>query len=227
MRRLSIAVILLMPLLLAACGHDSEKPDANSAPQPAPPPAQAFLASPPPPADVTASVPLRQAPLGLVGPGSDAPSAPAASAAPPPPPQEPEDATPTEAEVRTLYEGIMYTYAFDACGLPLIGERARQDIEQRIEICPNPPLRKDAFRTVYHRALEVAQQDPEKLRQNASQACPDRHEFLRRVMSHANELAFDESQPPDCGLLSGPPPGPAPANPAATAPDPSNVQKQF
>jgi len=185
-------------------------------PPPAPPPPPAT------PADDIASVPLRQTPVGLVGPGSAAPSAPPAGAAPAPL-QEPEDATPTEAEVRALYEGIMYTYAFDACGLPLIGERARQDIEQRVEICPNPPLRKDAFRTVYHRAIEVAQQDPEKLRQNASRACPDKHEFLRRVMSHAGELAFDESQPPDCGLLSGPPPGAAPPNPPASASDPPKL----
>ncbi|HLY51588.1 MAG TPA: hypothetical protein VKQ31_01130 [Steroidobacteraceae bacterium] len=231
MRWLSIAVTVVAPLLLAACGGDSDKPDANAAPASAPAePPQPQAAPPPAPADNAASVPLRQAPLGLVGPGSAAPSAPVASdapsgpaaagAAPAPPPQEPEDATPTEAEVRALYEGIMYTYAFDACGLPLIGERARQDIEQRIEICPNPPLRKDAFRTVYHRAIEVAQQDPEKLRQNASNACPDKHEFLRRVMSHASELTFDDSQPPDCGLLSPPPPATAPANPAAIAPPP-------
>jgi hypothetical protein len=231
MRRFSIAAIIATPLLLAACGSDSDKPNANAAPPPAPAPAQPAQVQPgpaPAPLDDATSVPLRQAPLGLVGPGSEAPAAPAPSAALAPPQQEPEDATPTEAEVRALYEGIMYTYAFDACGLPLIGERARQDIEQRIEICPNPPLRKDAFRTVYHRAIEVAQQDPEKLRQNASRACPDKHEFLRRVMSHASELAFDDSAPPDCGLLSPPPPGtPPPANPAATAPDPSATRKPF
>jgi hypothetical protein len=221
MRRLSIAAIVVLPLLVAACGDASEKPDAKvaSKPAPPPPPVEAFLASPPAPADITGSVPLRQEPLGLVGPGSKAPAAPGAGAAPPPP-QEPEDGTPSEDEVRTLYAGIIYTYAFDACGLPLIGERARQDIEQRIEICPNPPLRKDAFRTVYHRAIEMAEQDPEKLRQSAGRACTDRREFLRRVMSHASELAFDESRPPDCSLLSGgPPPGAVPADPAAKAGD--------
>ncbi|MGH7123582.1 MAG: hypothetical protein ACREFI_04365, partial [Stellaceae bacterium] len=163
MRRLSIAVMIVTPLLLAACGDDSDKKEAIATPDAATlltapsPPAQP--AAPPASTDNPASVPLRQMPLGLVGPGSTAPSAPAAGAAPAPLAQEPEDATPSEGEVRALYEGIMYTYAFDACGLPLIGERARQDIEQRIEICPNPPLRKDAFRTVYHRAMEVAQQD--------------------------------------------------------------------
>jgi hypothetical protein len=234
MRRLSIAAIVVTPLLLAGCGDDSDKPEA-AAPAPiAAPDAGAFLkapapqapAAPPPgPADNASSVPLRQTPLGLVGPGSAAPSAPAAGSAPAP--QEPEDPTPTEAEVRALYEGVIYTYAFDACGLPLIGERARQDIEQRIEICPNPALRKDAFRTVYHRALEVAQQDPEKMRQSASKACPDRHEFLRRVMSHSSELAFDDNQPPDCSLLSRPAPGATPPNPAANAPDPSQTRKPF
>jgi len=229
MRRLSIAVIVVTPLLLAACGDDSDKSDANAAPDagaPAQaPPVQAQPVPPPAPADTTASVPLRQTPQGLAGPASTAPSTPSASAAPPPP--EPEDATPSEAEVRALYEGIMYTYAFDACGLPLIGERARQDIEQRIEICPNPPLRKDEFRTVYHRAIEVAEQDPEKMRASAGKACPDKHEFLRRVMSHARELAFDDSQPPDCSLLSPPPPGAAPANPAASAPDADRTGKPF
>lgn len=230
------------PLLLAACGDDSDKPDAAVPSPVSAPGAEAFLKAPAPalqappqvqaaplpaPTDDAASVPLRQTPLGLVGPGSAAPSAPAAGAAPAPP-QTPVHDTPTEMEVRTLYAGIMYTYAFDACGLPLIGERARQDIEQRIEICPNPPLRKDAFRTVYHRAIEAAEQDPEKMRQSASKACPDRHEFLRRVMSHASELAFDDNRPTDCSLLSGgPPPGAAPPNPGASASDASKGGKPF
>ena len=231
MRRLSIAMMIVTPLLLlAACGNDSDKKEAVATPDAAafvkaqPPPTQS---SPPPaPAENTASVPLRQTPLGLVGPGSAAPGAPPPGAAALPP-QEPEDAPPSEGEVRMLYEGIMYTYAFDACGLPLIGERARQDIEQRIEICPNPPLRKDAFRTVYHRAMEVAQQDADKLRASAGHACPDKHEFLRRVMSHASELTFDESKPPDCSVLSPPPPGAPPADPAASASDPSRAGKPF
>lgn len=239
MRRLSIAVMIATPLLLAACGDDSDKPEAGAPPPVATPGAEAFVKAPAPPpqvqaaplpapADDAASVPLRQTPLGLLGPGGTAPSAAAADAAPAPPPQTPKDETPSEMEVRTLYAGVMYTYAFDACGLPLIGERARQDIEQRIEICPNPPLRKDAFRTVYHRAIEAAEQDPEKMRQSAGRACPDRHEFLRRVMSHAGELAFDDNRPPDCSLLSGgPPPGAAPPNPGATASDPSKGGKPF
>lgn len=234
MRRLCIAVTIATSLLLAACGDDSGKPEAAAPVPVATPDTETFLkapqaergAPPAPPRDM-ASVPLRQEPLGLVGPGSPAPSAPTASAATAPP-RTPEDDTPSEMEVRTLYAGIMYTYAFDACGLPLIGERARQDIEQRIEICPNPPLRKDAFRTVYHRAIEVAQQDPEKMRQSASKACPDRREFLRRVMSHASELAFDDNQPPDCSLLSGSPPaGAAPRHPGITASDPSRGGKPF
>ena len=237
MRRLSIAVLIATPLVLAACGDDADKPDAGAPAPVASPDAEAFLKAPAPhpvvqaaplpaPAD-TASVPLRQTPLGLVGPGSAAPSEPAMNAAPPPP-QTPVDDTPSEMEVRTLYAGVMYTYAFDACGLPLIGERARQDIEQRIEICPNPPLRKDAFRTVYRRAIEVAEQNPEKTRQSASKACPDRHEFLRRVMSHASELTFDDNQPPDCSLLSGgPSPGAPPQNPGASAPDASRGWKPF
>ena len=206
-------MMVLMPLLLAACG-DSDAPAASDAAAPA----QAKPARPPAPADAAAAVPLRQAPEGLLRSPAAAPSA-----APPAPP--PEDAPPSEAEVRTLYEGIMYTYAFDACGLPLIGETARQDIEQRIEICPNPPLRKDAFRTVYRRAIEVAEQDPEKTRASAGRACPDKREFLRRVMSHAGELQFDDNQPTDCGLLS--PASPAPSNPTADGAEPSKAQKPF
>jgi hypothetical protein len=87
-------------------------------------------------------------------------------------------------------------------------------------------LRKDAFRTVYHRAIEVAQEDPEKMRASAGGACPDKREFLRRVMSHAGELQFDRTQPTDCGLLS-PPPGTAPANSAAGGHEPSGAQKPF
>src|SRR5215472_4025204 len=175
MRRLGVAVMIVIPLLLAACGDDSDKPDANAAPDGAAPTARAQLSSPAAPAENAGSVPLRQTPGGLIGSSRNGPS----EASPAPPQEPPQDAPPSEAEVRALYEGIVYTYAFDACGLPLIGERARQDIEQRIEICPNPPLRKDAFRTIYHRAIEVAEQDPEKTRSSASKACPDKHEFLR------------------------------------------------
>ena len=229
MRRLSIAAMMLTPLLLVACGDDADSPD-SAAPSPiATPDTTTFVApsapkaEPMPPPGDAGPVPLRQTPLGLVGPGGTAPGAPAAA----PPPQEPADTTPSEAEVRALYEGIMFTYAFDACGLPLIGERARQNIEQRIEVCPNPALRKDAFRTVYHRAIEVAQQDPEKTRASASRACPDKPEFLRRVMSHSSELTFDDSQPPDCSLISGSPPGAAPPNPAAGAPNSAKGEKPF
>jgi DNA-binding transcriptional regulator/RsmH inhibitor MraZ len=222
--------MVLTPLLLAACSDDSDKPqpiaspDARTLLQALP--SQAEPAAPPAPAEDTGSVPLRQTPQGLVGPTGTEPSPPVASAAPASP-QEPDDGTPTEAEVRALYEGVIYTYVFDACGLPLIGERARQDIEQRIEVCPNPASRKDAFRTVYHRAVEVAEQDPEKMRASASKACPDKHEFLRRVMSHASELTFDENRLPDCSVLSPTPPGGPPANPPASAADPARAGKPF
>ena len=220
MRMLGLMVVLI-PLLLAACGDDGDAPAATAAPAPVEP-----APTPAPPA--TAAVPLRQTPEGLLGFPAARPSAPGAPAGAPgvsAAPEPPEDAPPSEAEVRGLYEGIMYTYAFDACGLSLVGETARQDIEQKIEICPNPPLRKDTFRTVYHRAIEVAEQNPDKMRASAGQACPDKREFLRRVMSHAGELQFDDSQPPDCGLLNPPPPGAAPANPDGA--DPSKGQKPF
>ena len=225
-------VVVVTALLLAACGDDSDKPEPIATPdsaallQPQSPSPEPASPSTPGSGD-TASVPLRQTPQGLIGTTGNAPSEPPASAAPVTPPEQSDDGTPTEAEVRALYEGVMYTYAFDACGLPLIGQRARQDIEQRVEVCPNPPLRKDAFRTVYHRAIEVAEQDPEKMRASASKACPDKHEFLRRVMSHASELTFDDRKPPDCGLLSpAPPSGPTP-NPPASAADSSKEGKPF
>ncbi len=219
MRGLRLAVTVITLLLLGACGDDPEKaPTAAVAP-----PAQVRPAPTAP--DPVGTVPLRLTPEGLLATPATAPppSAEAASAA-----QEPsEDNPPTEAEVRGLYEGIMYTYAFDACGLPLVGQTARKDIEERIEACPNPPLRRDAFRTVYHRAIEVAEEDPEKMRASASRACPDRREFLRRVMSHAGELQFDPSQPLECGLLGPARPGAPPTNPAATAEEPTRGGKPF
>jgi hypothetical protein len=217
MRALGRVVLVVIPLLIAAgCSDDPEPPASVSAPAPGAP-------------GVT-SVPLRLTPEGLLGFPGAAPSAspstaaPSASAAPLPPPQQtaeaPADEPPSEADVRGLYEGIMYTYAFDACGLPLVGETARQDIEHRIEACPNPPTRKDAFRTVYRRAIEVAEQDPEKMRASAGRACPDKREFLRRVMSHAGELQFDSAQPVDCGLLSPAPAGASPGNSQQAQPSP-------
>jgi hypothetical protein len=226
MRRLERAVVIVIPLLLTACGDDAEAPAPAAAV-----PAQTQAAPQPVPAEMPGSVPLRMAPEGLLGdpatqatlPAPDAAPATGAARAAPPQPPTGGDGPPSEAEVRALYEGVMYTYAFDACGLPLIGQTARQDIEQRIEACPNPPLRKDAFRTVYHRAIELAQEDPEKMRASAGRACPDKREFLRRVMSHAGELQFDDSQPLDCGLLSPAPPGAEPTGPTAGA----AVQKPF
>jgi hypothetical protein len=217
-------MMVLTPLLLAACGDDSDAPAASA-------PAQAQPTPPPAPGPV----PLRLTPEGLLGFPAAPLNAPAAPVAPPAAPsvsaapaqEPPEDGPPSETEVRGLYEGIMFTYAFDACGLPLIGETARQDIEQKIEICPNPPLRKDTFRTVYHRAIEVAAQNPEKMRASAGKACPDKRDFLRRVMSHAGELEFDDNRPPDCGLLNPPPPGAPPANPTADGTEPSRRGKPF
>jgi len=222
MRGLGLAVTVLTPLLLAACGDEPEKAPAA--------PVLPAAAAP----DTAGSVPLRLTPEGLLATPATAPpaapsrptSAPSAQAASAP--QEPfEDTLPTEAEVRGLYEGIMYTYAFDACGLPLVGQTARKDIEERIEVCPNPPLRKDAFRTVYHRAIGVAEEDPEKMRASASRACPDKRDFLRRVMSHAGELQFDPSQPLECGLLSPAHPGAPPSNPATSAQEPTRGGKPF
>ncbi|HTZ77770.1 MAG TPA: hypothetical protein VMC10_07675 [Stellaceae bacterium] len=112
-----------------------------------------------------------------------------------------EDQLPTKNEVESLYEGVMLTYSFDACGMPLLGSVARQDISQRIEICPNTERRKSAFRTVYERAISDAENDPVKTHVNALALCPDKKAFLQKVMSHANELKFDDSKPPDCGLL--------------------------
>ena len=224
MRKRNPAILIVIPFLLAACGDDTGAPPATAA----------VPAQPAAPADTAGSVPLRLAPEGLLGfPAAPSPppapaETPATSAPPVAPPEPPADDTPaSEAEVRALYEGIMYTYAFDACGLLLIGQTARQDIERRIEMCPNPPLRKDAFRTVYHRALEVAEQDPEKLHASAARACPDKHEFLRRVMSHAGELQFDDHRPLDCGLLTPAPPGSAPASPTAEGTTPTGPEKPF
>ena len=244
MRGIAFTIVLVAPLLLAACGDDAEKPSDTAANTAAPPPGQ-----PAPPAPAPEPFPLRLTPEGLLGapapppePGPPAAGAGAASTAPvgsagsvsaapvPPPPQtaqEDADGPPSEAEVRALYEGVMYTYVFDACGLPLIGDTARKDIEERIEVCPSSPLRKDAFRTVYRRALEFAEQDPGKMRTGASRACPDKREFLRRVMSHAGELQFDDSRPPDCRLFSPGPPGGAPAGPSTDATTSAGPQKPF
>jgi hypothetical protein len=219
MRMLRFALIILAPLALAACGSD----------EPEPPKVPAATA----PAD---PVPLKLSPEGLLGfpgknarspsQGAGAPSEQAtiqrAAKAPTPSGTPPEDAPPSQEEVQTLYAGIMFTYAFDACGLPLLGEAARQDIGRRVEICPNSALRKDAFRTVYQRAVSAAEKDPARTRASAAQACPDKREFLRRVMSHANELQFDSSQPTDCGLLSPALTPSAPANPNQATPGPSS-----
>lgn len=219
MRMLRFTLMMLVPLAVAGCGSDEPEPAK------APPSAAAAV-----PAD---PVPLKLSPEGLLGfPGKNARTAPQGTGAPPeqatieraakapvPSGPPPEDAAPSQEEVQTLYAGIMFTYAFDACGLPLLGEAARQDIGRRVEICPNSALRKDAFRTVYQRAVSAAEKDPTRTRASAAQACPDKREFLRRVMSHANELQFDSSQPTDCTLLS---PALTPANPNQATPGPGS-----
>jgi DNA-binding transcriptional regulator/RsmH inhibitor MraZ len=209
-------------MAVAACGSDE--------PEPAQAPPSAAAAAPADP------VPLKLSPEGLLGypnnnartasQGAGAPTEQAtiqpAAKAPVPSGPPPEDAPPSQEEVQTLYAGIMYTYAFDACGLPLLGEAARKDIGRRVEICPNSALRKEAFRTVFKSAISTAEKDPARTRASAAQACPDKREFLRRVMSHANELQFDSAQPTDCGLLSPTLTPTAPANPNQAAPGPGS-----
>ena len=50
----------------------------------------------------------------------------------------------------------MLTYAFDACGLPLLGAVTRQDIAHRLDVCPAPAARKEALRVVFQRAIADA-----------------------------------------------------------------------
>ena len=196
-----LAVIAVLPLLLAACSLLDVFDDEPQAPAPAPA-AAAPAASPP------QLIPLRVPPETLLGlPPTDR-KAPASKPATPPPAAGAGAKAPAnrdtlgEDEAQSFYEGVLLTYAFDACGLPLIGETARQDIGRRIEICPNTNARKAELQTLYRRALAAAERDAEKLRASALAVCKDKRAFLSNVMAHSEQLRFDDSQPPDCGLLS-------------------------
>jgi len=84
------------------------------------------------------------------------------------------------------------------------------DILRRLEVCPAPADRKDALRVVLQKAVADAQRDPAKTRAGALALCADKRAFLRNVMSHASELTFDDTKPPNCTLIS---PGTAPLHP--------------
>jgi hypothetical protein len=196
-----LAVIAVLPLALAACSVLDVFDDEPEAQAPAPA-AEAPAASQPP------LIPLRAPPETLLGlPPTDR-KAPASKPATPPPAADAGAKPPAnpdalgEDEAQSFYEGVLLTYAFDACGLPLIGETARQDIGRRIEACPNTDARKAELRTLYRRALAAAERDGEKLRASALAVCKDKRAFLSNVMAHSEQLRFDDSQPPDCGLLS-------------------------
>jgi hypothetical protein len=109
----------------------------------------------------------------------------------------------------------MLTYAFDACGLPLLGAVTRQDIAHRLDVCPAPAARKEALRVVFQRAIADAQRDPAKTQAGALALCTDKRAFLRNVLRHANELAVDDNAPPNCSLItpSTAPPSTAPPKP--------------
>jgi len=147
---------------------------------------------------------------GPAAPVASPPTTPAISTPSPPPPSPPAVGTgaaaalPNQDESVSFYEDVMLTYAFDACGLPLLGATTRENIAHRIEVCPAAGERKDAFRIILQRAIATAQRDPEKVRAEALTLCPDKRAFLRNVMSHASELSFDDSKPPDCALISPP-----------------------
>lgn len=139
-------------------------------------------------------------------------------------PPSPSSWTLTQEEVSAVYAGVSYTYAFDACGLPLLGEESRQDIANRIAKCPNTAERKEQLQTIYQRAIDNAERDIAKTRAAAEKFCPDKAAFLRNVMAHADELRFDPVKP-DCRALSPAAPGPTAADPRApdaTPPDAPN-----
>lgn len=181
----------------------------TAAPTPATAPAPA--AAPAPPASPAVPEPvLRGPPLsaGIAAALAPPPLRQQEAAAPPPPQPEAPPAKPPAAALspqearQEFYDGVMLTYSFDACGLPLLGQAAREDIVRRIQACPNPDARKAEFRGIYDRAIADAQRDLRKTLSEAQIVCPDRRVFLRNVMAHASELRFDPAQPPDCRLLS-------------------------
>jgi len=105
-------------------------------------------------------------------------------------------------EALGFYQDVMLTYAFDACGLPLLGAVSRQDIVHRLDVCPASAERKDALRVILQKAIADAERDPAKTRAGALALCADKRAFLRNVMSHASELTFDDTKPPNCTLIS-------------------------
>jgi hypothetical protein len=199
---LRLVLVVVLPLLLASCDwFDDETP--------APP---AKTAAVPPKPGPAPNIPLRMGPETLLGFNpSDAKPTPSKPAPPPAPaPAAPQSSGKPPAhrddlgedDAQSFYEGVMLTYAFDACGLPLLGETARQDIAHRIEICPNTEARKNALRSLYKRTIATAENDPAKLKASAAALCKDKRAFLSNVMAHSQQLRFDDSQPPDCTLLS-------------------------
>jgi len=208
------AFLLVLGLPLASCGLFDGEPDT-------PAPAAEAAAAPNP--GSAPLIPLRPGPQTLLGfqpsdakpaPSNPAPAPLPALAPTAPPAQAAGPSSPKPAahrddlgadEAQSFYEGVMLTYAFDACGLPLLGETARQDIGHRIEICPNTEARKTALRSLYRRALTAAERDAEKLRADALNVCKDKRAFLSNVMSHAQQLRFDDGAPPDCSAISPPP----------------------
>jgi len=116
----------------------------------------------------------------------------------------------SQDEALAFYQDVMLTYAFDACGLPLLGAVSREDILRRLEVCPAPADRKNALRVVLQKAITDAQRDPAKTRTGALALCADKRAFLRNVMRHASELTFDDTAKPNCTLIS---PATAPLHP--------------
>ncbi len=231
-RMLRLAMLAIGLLVLEACtdSGSSAPPHATS---PVAAPDNARLAVPPaaapPPArlgplfvlrqDSTIALPPGAKPR-VLGPGPGepaipippaetllaAPPIPPAAPSPMPPPVPASEGSPLAPETaEDLYDDVILTYVFDACGLPLLGVTARDDIAQRIQQCPNDEARKAKLSAIYQRAIASAERDLEATRAAARKLCPDKRAFLSNVMAHADELRFDGSRPPDCRLLSSPP----------------------
>lgn len=231
-RMLRLAMLAIGLLVLAAC-TDSDSPEPPHATSPAAAPDNARLAVPPaagpPPArlgpvfvlrqDSTIALPPGARPRAL-GPNPGEPAIPmppaetllAAPAIPPtatapttpPPVPAPKGGALAPETADDFYDDVMITYVFDACGLPLLGATARDDIAQRIQQCPNDEARKAELNAIYQRAIASAERDLEATRAAARKLCADKRAFLSNVMAHADELRFDGSRPPDCRLLSPP-----------------------
>ena len=180
------------------------QPDAQSASAPTRTPAASATPSPVQPAPL---VPPPATASFLTPPPA---SATAAVQAPPPAASDATGNEPTEEETLSFYQDVMLTYAFDACGLPLLGSISRQDISHRLDVCPAPSARKEALRLILQRAIADAERDPEKTRAAALAVCADKRAFLRNVMQHANQLTFDENTAPNCTLITPPTETPRP-----------------